>query len=150
MYYGVKSNSDSVRTPENILNWVTETFGPYFDPTPYNPSYDPAKDTDGLVIPWQDVTYCNPPFSISYQFLKKCYKESKPGRVIVFLCKTDVLGIKTFTGGCDIVLFNKKVCFPGYSNKPPRFNCCLLVFHEHSDNKYYFFESLTGNEFVRN
>ena len=145
MFYGVKSKSDSVRTPTYILDWVTKTFGEWFDPTPFEPHFDPSKHPNGLTIPWKTTNYCNPPFSIAFRFLRKCYEES--GKTIVFMCKLDLLGRKCFRGGCDIILFNNKVCFPGYENKPPRFMICLLVFHAKASNKFHFFEELNGREF---
>jgi hypothetical protein len=143
-----KSKSDSVRTPDYILEWVTNTFGEWFDPTPFQLHFDPEKHQDGLVIPWKTTNYCNPPFSIAYKFLRKCYKEYKVGNITVFLCKTDLLGRKCFRGMCDIVFFHNKVRFPGYGDKPPRFSCCMLVFHAGADNKFLFFEELGGDEFV--
>ena len=150
-YRTVKSSSDTVRTPDYILDWVTNTFGDYFDPTPFCPDFDPGKHVDGLEIPWKKLSYCNPPFSKASKFLRKCYQENKPSskKTTIFLCKLELLGRIAFKGGCDIILFHKNVCFPPHT-KPPRFSTCLLVFHDNSNNNYMFFEDLTGNEFNNN
>ena len=151
MYYGAKTNTDSIRTPQHILTWVRDTFGDYFDPCPFNPGFDKNKHTDGRTIEWKPVTYVNPPYSIGYQFLKKCYTEiaAQHSNVIVFLGKLDLLGRKAFNGGCDIVLFRNRIIFPPF-DKPPRFLVVMLVFHPTSSNTVYFYEDLTGNEFNNN
>ena len=70
-----KMNSDSVRTPEAILKQIREEFGDFFDPCPYNPKFDPSKDTNGLSIPWKKVTFVNPPYSKVAPWAKKAHLE---------------------------------------------------------------------------
>jgi len=143
-----KSRTDSVRTPTYILDWMSKTYGPsYFDPCPLVENWSADKHTDGLAIDWKKINFVNPPFSKGSMFLKKVYKEAAQGRTIVFLCKTELTGRKCFRGMCDIIFFKTPVSFPGYGNKSPRFVCCLLLFHKNAQDKYFFFESLTGSEF---
>ena len=141
MFYNVKSTTDSIRTPAHILQWVRTTFGDYFDPCPYNPQFDKTKHADGRTIEWKAVTFCNPPYSIGYQFLKKCYIEFEKGHTIVLLCKLGLLARKVFQRKCDVVLFRKRLIFPPHK-KPPRFMCMMLIFHKQYQNKLYFYEDL--------
>ena len=142
-----RSRTDSVRTPPHILSWMRETFGEYFDPCPYIEDWSADKHTNGLKIDWKDLNYVNPPFSKGFLFLKKAYKEVAKGKTIVFLCKTEMTGRKCFKGMCDIIFFKTPVSFPGYGGTPPRFVCCLLVFHKSACNKFFFYETLVGTEF---
>jgi hypothetical protein len=142
-----KSKTDSVRSPKYILDWVKKNWGMYFDPCPYVENWSSEKHTDGLKIEWGKVNYVNPPFSKSCSFLKKTYIEHTKGKIVVFLCKTSITGRKSFKGNCDIIFFRNAVCFPGYEGRPPPFVCCLLIFHPKSNNSFYIFEALVGNEF---
>lgn len=142
-----KSKTDSVASPQFIMDWTRATFGTFFDPCPLIENWDPDKHTNGLAIEWGAVNYVNPPFSKACRFVKKAYEEYAKNKVIVLLCKTELTGRKTFKGLCDIVFFRKPVCFPKYKGKAPPFVCCLLVFHPRSANNFYFFEELSGKEF---
>lgn len=142
-----KSKTDSVRSPDYIFEFVEKTFGLYFDPCPLVENWDPEKNQDGLEIEWGDVNFVNPPFSRGCRFLKKAYEQHEKGKTVIFLCKTEVTGRKSFAGNCDIVFFKKPVCFPGYAGRAPPFVCCMLIFHSKSQNKFFFFEDLEGGEF---
>ena len=142
-----KSKTDSVRSPKYIFDWVKATWGMYFDPCPFIENWSAEKHIDALKIDWESVNYVNPPFSRACRFIKKAYEQHAKGKTIIFLCKTELTGRKSFKGNCDIVFFKQPVCFPAYGGKAPPFVCCLLIFHPKSQNKFYFFEELLGDEF---
>ena len=142
MYSKAEARKDSVRTPPYILKWVRKKFGKYYDPVPYNPSFDPKKNKDALTTEWKAVNYVNPPYSKASQFVRKGYEQYRTGKTVVLLVKTNVLGTKTFSEcpGAEIVLFPEAVVFPGYSGTP-RFHVCLLLYRARKrSTKYSFFK----------
>ena len=142
MYTAAKARQDSVRTPKNILKWVRKKFGKYYDPVPYNPSFNSKKDKDALITEWGQTNFVNPPFSRTVKFVEKSFEQYKKGKTVIILVKTDVLGSKYFSKyrGCEIVLFPEPVVFPGFSNAP-RFHVCLLIYRAGKrSSKYSFFK----------
>jgi len=57
------------RTPSWLLSKLSSLFGITFDACPTNPT------ADGLKIPWQKNTYCNPPYRRIGPWLKKADRE---------------------------------------------------------------------------
>ena len=70
---------DDWETPE----WLIKHFKNHFDPCPKN------ADFDGLKIDWKDPSYCNPPYSNPYEWVKKAIEEAKKSINVVMLLRAD-------------------------------------------------------------
>jgi len=80
--YMPKSKSDKWQTPKELYDKLNNEFHFNFDPCPidYN-----DKSPNGLNIEWGSSTFCNPPYSLVKEFIKKAYDEWKKGKKIVML-----------------------------------------------------------------
>ena len=109
---------DNVSSPPNVLEYVRANWGNFFDPCPLNRH----PTVDGLIVPWGDVNYVNPPYSCVGRWVNKAYEEYMLGKTVVMFVKTQVLGrgyfqkIKT---NCEIRFMKYRVMFPGYQNRAP-------------------------------
>jgi hypothetical protein len=135
--------SDSVRTPQNLKDYITKLYGSWYDPCPYNKLFNPRTDKDGLHTDWGAVTYCNPPYSKMKDWVIKAHHEWKKGKTILVLVKTRTLQTQYFKQckGCTILLCDKKFAFPGYDT-PPLFNNVLLVYEANKVSNQYGFLDL--------
>ena len=70
--------NDEWRTPSDLMN----IFKDYYDPCL------PGR-TNGLIEPWGDPTYCNPPYSDPKPWIEKAIAESFQGKRVVMLLKHD-------------------------------------------------------------
>lgn len=77
-----KSKSDKWITPKDLYDELNKEFNFNFDPCPidYN-----ENSPNGLNIEWGSSTFCNPPYSLVKEFIKKAYDEWKKGKKIVML-----------------------------------------------------------------
>lgn len=124
------SQTDSVRTPEIILEYVRERFGTFYDPCPLNPN--PSKDA--LKLDWREemkkenkhCIYINPPYSSAKQWILKSKLYSD--LTMVYLIKNESLGSKYFRelGPCDMVFITPHLRFPNYFRNA-RFSNLLLI-----------------------
>lgn len=80
-----KKHTDSFKTD----NWILKIFENWYDPCPFNPGWNPYDNHDGLVIPWKDKTYVNPPYSNVLPWVEKAVQENQQGKMIVMLLKHD-------------------------------------------------------------
>lgn len=82
---GTPLPSDSWLTPE----WIHALIGEAHDPCPYNPAFEPTHDLDGLVLPWQQRNFVNPPYSNVKPWVMKAIRENKEGKLVIMLLKHD-------------------------------------------------------------
>ena len=135
---------ESIKTPDYITTFVTKQFGEFYDPVPYNTTFDPKKDKDGLTTEWGNVSFVNPPYSRALKFVKKGVEQWKQNKTVILLVKLSVLGRKGFRNceGCEIVLFSNRVKFVGHGTAP-EFSVCLLIYRAGKrSSTYSFFESV--------
>ena len=121
--------SDSVRTPEWLLDMIKKEFGEFYDPTPFNPDFNPLKDKDALKTDWGPVNFCNPPYSNVGPFMRKGNLEWRKGKTVIMLVKLDNLGTnysRRFVKGAELRVLSEKISFPGYQGKA-RFSSVLLI-----------------------
>ena len=113
------STNDDWATPQYILDWVTKTYGSFFDPCPLKHN---LNQWDGLDISWAGVNFVNPPYNNKgkVNFIKKAYEEYKEGNISILLIPATI-DIPIFH---DIILkyasvyFVKgRVKFKGYNQK---------------------------------
>ena len=129
-FRGNESLTDSVKTPEVILNYIRQKFGEYYDPTPFIENFDSKKHKDGLTTEWEDFNFCNPPFTRGMAFVKKAHSEFKNhGRRSLVLGKLIWMSrdyAKAVMKDVEILLLGK-VKFIGYSGKS-QFGVILIYF----------------------
>jgi hypothetical protein len=83
-----------IRTPKALLELVAHALGgkialdaaDTLQQTPALKHYTGEPGSDGLVEPWTDGTYCNPPYKDLKEWLSKACKEATTGSRIVVLC----------------------------------------------------------------
>ena len=129
-------DSDSVRTPQNILKVVRAEFGEFYDPCPFNPQFDPKVHKNGLTTEWGDVSFVNPPYSFVRPWFKKAREEWLLGKTAVLFVKLACLGTqyaRKYIPGAEVRILVDKVQFPGYQNTAI-FNNIFVIFRagEHS------------------
>lgn len=122
--------TDSVRTPEILLQAVRDEFGPFYDPCPFNPEFDSKVHKDGLKTEWGDVSFVNPPYSFVKPWFKKAREQWLLGKTAIMLCKLSNLGTqyaRKYITGAEIRVLACKVQFPGYT-APALFNNVFVIF----------------------
>ena len=136
----VNSSTDSVATPSYILDSLRAEFGDLYDPCPFNPKFDAKIHKDGLTTEWGNVSYCNPPFSKTGQFVKKAFEEWSKAKTCIVLIKSTVTASKYFKdyviGNAEIRFIHGKVTFPGYKTSA-WFPLILLVFRKNKKSNTY-------------
>ena len=145
MKYQNTRHQDSVKTPLQLINLLRKKFfsvGPYFDPCPLNPKYNPKDNIDGLSIDWGNNCFCNPPYSQSAKWLKYAHEQWKKNNTkIVCLVKLDSIGTRTFQKFCkdvSIYILTNRVRFEGYKGIA-MFYSILIVFGDKIENRGKFF-----------
>ena len=137
--YSNRSSTDSVRTPPYILNYVKKHWGNFYDPVPYQPNFNPKIHPDGLVIPWKDVNYINPPFSRAKKFVMRGWQlYVHAHKKSIFLVKANIVASQYFgklSQDAELRFFSHHITFPGYS-KPAPFALMLVIFDGKNPGKY--------------
>ena len=81
--YGLK-DTDVFITPDILKKFLSAVVGSdvseWFDPAPAR-----KVDWDGLQIDWKSPSYCNPPFSLTYQWIEKCVQQVLKGCDVILL-----------------------------------------------------------------
>ena len=81
--WNIKLN-DVYLSPGEVFEEIERLFGlnlrNAFDPCPF-----PESEHNGLEIPWQNPTYCNPPFSKAIQWIQKAICEADKGITTIML-----------------------------------------------------------------
>ena len=126
-----QSKTNSVSTPQYLLDLLKNEFGPMFDPCPFNPHFDKNQDIDGLDIHWKKTNYCNPPYNFPKPWVIKAKREQRKGNTTILLLKLSCLGtqyIKRLADTAELRIFSHSLFFPGYLGRA-RFTNILLIFH---------------------
>ena len=132
------SKTDSVQTPQLLMDYITKTYGECFDPVPFNENFNPKIHTDGLKIDWSTTqwNYINPPYSNIGPFVRKaCMERDERGCQSIVLVKTDTLSTNYFaecSTNVNIVIIKKHLTFKGYTRRA-RFGSVLLIFPKTTD-----------------
>ena len=120
-FSGTASTTDSVKTPQYLLDYIVKRFGKFYDPCPYNINYNEKEHKNGLTGPWKDFNFCNPPFSRAMSFVKKAHYEFKHHkRKSIILGKCIWLSrdySKDVMPDCELLLVGK-LKFVGYEKNP--------------------------------
>ena len=126
---GLRSSTDSVRTPPELLRQIRKEFGKFYDPAPFNPRFDPSKHRDGLTTDWKKINFVNPPYSSVGPWVKKAHLEWKKNKTIILLIKLENLGRKysTLLKGAEIRIFTEALTFPGYERKAAFTNVLVIM-----------------------
>ena len=75
------NHKDDWKTPKWLYDKLDREFDFDYDPCPLNSEFD------GLVIPWGNRNFINPPYSrkLKEEFIRKAYLESRKGKLCVML-----------------------------------------------------------------
>ena len=74
--------SDKWATPPSVYDPLLAEFKFNYDPCPITWK---EGDPDALTTAWGTVTFCNPPYSLVKDFVKKASDEAKMGKTVVLL-----------------------------------------------------------------
>lgn len=154
------SANDSWSTPIELYRALDEEFKFNFDPCPLD--LDPNKNgtqldflidenlsnekIDGLDAQWGTSTFCNPPYSQLYDWLKKGFNEWNGGdKTIVFLIpsRTDTRAWHKYAMKADEIRFCRgrlKFC---NSENPAPFPSAIIIFRSKTMDSY---SDLKNNE----
>jgi phage N-6-adenine-methyltransferase len=80
--YYAKSKTDKWVTPPEVYDPLHCEFNFNYDPCPIEWQ---EGDADGLLADWGTRVFCNPPYSQTAKWIKKCWEESKKGKTVVLL-----------------------------------------------------------------
>lgn len=80
------THSDNWATPKDFYQKLNDEFNFDFDPCPLNAGAIAPKN-DGLLIPWGERNYINPPYSrkLKEAFVKRAIDEARAGKLCVML-----------------------------------------------------------------
>lgn len=73
------SQRQNWKTPRKFYEALDKEFKFDFDPCPPNPKFD------GLSIRWGKRNFVNPPYAECGAWMRKCYEESRDGKLVVAL-----------------------------------------------------------------
>lgn len=111
--------NDDIPTPK----WLLQHFKNHYDPNPLNNGE--LREKDGF-SDWEELTWCNPPYSNPLKWVEHAIKESKKGKAIVMLTRVDTSTkwwIKLIDAGWNVCFFHGRIKF--INNKPANFPSAL-------------------------
>jgi len=143
---------DHRSTPSEILDYITQTYGPYFDPCPLH-----SKENcfaKGFEWPKERKTpiFINPPFSQLKKFvlLASDLYERAQYETVILLCgfQRKTLSSLYFRdrviGKTQVVILPGTMCYGNHS-KPANFTTALLIWNKQGKGTLKYCESLDPN-----
>ena len=131
-HVGGQEREQEVLTPDWILDVVREVFGGVIVLDPCAPTHHDVialgnytEADNGLVLPWTDGTYFNPPFADLQAWLEKASTEARPSaprgpRTIgLFPFRPHRRWFHAPLRGAEVVFLNYNVKFKGHKNAFP-------------------------------
>lgn len=134
--YGYGERPQEILTPMSVLAPLLAEWGSIeLDPCACDASivpaamryYGPPRDAGGLVLPWLDRTYCNPPFKDLKAWLARAREESMRGLRIAVLApvRTHRAWFRNALDSATRVQWLDPVKFVGYDQAFPAPLCLL-------------------------
>jgi phage N-6-adenine-methyltransferase len=134
-------HKDEWKTPDWFYNQLNDEFDFDFDPCPL--THDPiTPENDGLLIPWGQRNFINPPYSrkLKEAFAKKAISESKLGKLCVMLLpvSTSTVLFHDFIqpNASEIRFVRGRIKFEGINSKgeyvtdkPPMHDSMIVIFN---------------------
>lgn len=117
------SITDHWSTPKDVYEKLNAEFRFTFDPCPLN-------GDGGLIRPWGDVSFVNPPYSNIKEWVEKAFKEYCLGKTVVMLIpsRTDTRWWHSYVMEAQEIRFIKgRLKFGGAKNSAP-FPSCIVIF----------------------
>ena len=121
--YKPKSKSQVYITPDRVWEKIKEFWGydkeEFFDPCPVNPTFN------GLMIPWKELNYVNPPYAVKELelFVEKAYAAAAiNGKISIMLLpsKTDQQWFHDLIKwGCEIRWLRGRLKFKNAEHNSP-------------------------------
>ena len=106
------ASGNSYRTPPWLLKYIGTEFRTNYDPCPFNLTFDPDKDEDGLATDWTGrIVYCNPPYNNIFPWVQKALS-SQCITVLLLPARTDTLWFNLLIhAGVEIRYMQKRIDF---------------------------------------
>lgn len=97
----------------------------------------PEPGGDGLVEPWVDRTYCNPPYKDLKFWLDKALKEAKQGKRIAVLCpvRPHRAWFRRAMRAATSLVYLNPLKFEGYKQAFPA-PLCLLIYNTTAEGAF--------------
>lgn len=112
-------DTDNVETP----GWLMQFFDYLHDPCPLNAEFN------GLLIPWKDANYVNPPYSNVMPWIEKALRERKHynrGTIMLLRADPSTAWYKLLMeSDVHIAYFNERIQFKN-KGKNPNFTSMLV------------------------
>lgn len=136
-FYGSKKREQVICTPPYLLEAISRAMGGIALDSAGHPgspatemagrAYLGGPGDDGLVLPWADRTFCNPPFANLADWLEKAIHEAQAGFQIAVLCpvRTKTAYWWPYADTATAIAWLKPVKFLGFDGTFPE-SCCLL------------------------
>ena len=115
------------QTPDEVLAFVRQTIGPFYDPCPANPT------ENGLKVSWhrrKRAVYINPPYNNLSPWLAKAVEESRLGCTVMALlpARTSPFWFHKYCMKARLIYWAcGGIIFKGYRRRSP-FGCMFVVF----------------------
>jgi site-specific DNA-methyltransferase (adenine-specific) len=113
------------KTPQKLYEELNKEFNFDFDPCPPDPKFN------GLTVDWGNRNFVNPPYGRGIiNWIRKGYRESKKGKLVVFLipARTDTIWFQHYVFKADQIYFLKgRLKFDDAENSAP-FPSCIAIF----------------------
>jgi hypothetical protein len=103
---------DSYQTPDWMKQYLATEFRWNYDPCPFNPAFDPAKDIDGLTTDWTGkITFVNCPYSNIHPWVVKALA-SMCTTIFLIPARTDTPWFRLLIDAkAEITFLSKRVDF---------------------------------------
>lgn len=134
-FYGSKKREQVICTPPYLLEPISRAMGGIAldaagcmgSPASLLAERVYYEGDNGLIKPWADRTFCNPPYADLADWLEKASSEAPAGYQIAVLCpvRTKTLYWWRYADTADAIAWLKPVKFLGFEGTFPE-SCCLL------------------------
>lgn len=135
------SEKDEWQTPKWLYDLLDREFRFNLDPAATHQNALCAnyytEEVNGLIQPWYDATFVNPPYSNLYQWVQKGYEEAEKGNATVVMlvpARTDTRAWWDYVRWGDVRFLPGRLKFKGGKHSAP-FPSAIVVFEKEFSKK---------------